>query len=38
MQNIMIIFSILLNIFNLFLILVLFSSVEFIDEYNEEDK
>lgn len=38
MQNIMIIFSILLNIFNLFLILVLFSSVEFIDKYDEEDK
>lgn len=35
MQNIMIIFSILLNIFNLFLILVLFSSVEFIEEDEE---
>jgi hypothetical protein len=37
MQNIMIIFSILLNIFNLFLILVLFSSVEFIEEDDENE-
>lgn len=37
MQNIMIIFSILLNIFNLFLILVLFSSVEFIEEDDENN-
>lgn len=37
MQNIMIIFSILLNIFNLFLILVLFSSVEFVDDDEENN-
>lgn len=37
MQNIMIIFSILLNIFNLFLILVLAGSVEFIEEDDENN-